>query len=71
MKQAILRDTSDVLHKLTDIEKEVVNLKLFLLKKLTPSGKKVVKLKGIIKGVSVIDEDIAAAKKSLYGRITP
>lgn len=66
MKQAILKDTSDALHKIAAIEKEVFNLKLFLLKKLLPAGGELVKLRGILKGVSITDEDVDAAKKSLF-----
>ena len=69
MKQAVAKDTVDMLHKIKTIEKEVMNLKLFVLKKLTPSGKKVTKLKGILKGVDITNEDIASAKKSLYSKI--
>ncbi len=69
MKQAAAKNTIDILHKIEAIEKEVVDLKLSVLKKLTPSGKKIIKLKGILKGVNVTDEDIASAKKSLYSKI--
>ena len=69
MKQAVAKDTVDMLHKIKTIEKEVMNLKLFVLKKLTPSGKKVTKLKGILKGIDITNEDIASAKKSLYSKI--
>lgn len=41
MKQVALKSTADVLHKIENIEKEIMNLKLYVLKKLTPSGKKV------------------------------
>lgn len=46
MKQAALKSTADVLHKIEDIEKEVMNLKLYVLKKLAPSGKKVKQTNG-------------------------
>jgi hypothetical protein len=69
MKQAVAKDAVDVLHKIKTIEKEIMNLKLSVLKKLTPSGKKVTKLKGILKGVDITNEDIASAKKSLYSKI--
>ena len=69
MKQAVAKDTVDMLHKIKTIEKEIMNLKLSVLKKLTPSGKKVTKLKGILKGVDITNEDIASAKKSLYSKI--
>jgi len=46
MKQAALKSTADVLHKIENIEKEITNLKLYVLKKLTPSGKKVKQTNG-------------------------
>jgi hypothetical protein len=69
MKQTIAKDTIDMLHKIETIEKEIINLKLSVLKKLTPSGKKVIKLKGILKDVDITNDDIASAKKSLYSKI--
>lgn len=69
MKQTALNGTIDMLHKIETIEKEIVDLKLTVLKKLTPTGKKVVSLKGILKGVDITDEDITSAKKSLYSKI--
>jgi len=38
--------TADILHKIENIEKEVMDLKLSILKDLSPSGKKVISLKG-------------------------
>lgn len=61
--------TIDMLHKIEAIEKEVIALKLSVIKDITPTGKKVIKLKGILKGVNVTNEDISSAKKSLYGKI--
>jgi hypothetical protein len=58
-----------MLQKIENIEKEVMALKLTLLKSLTPSGKKVISLKGIIKGVEISEEDVSIAKKSLYSKI--
>lgn len=69
MKQAALNGTIDMLHKIETIEKEIVDLKLTVLKKLTPTGKKVISLKGILKGVDITDEDVIFAKKSLYSKI--
>ncbi|MBI2471534.1 MAG: hypothetical protein HYV59_09875 [Planctomycetes bacterium] len=69
MKQAALNDTIDVLHKIEAIEKEIVDLKLIVLKKLTPTGRKVISLKGILKGVDITDEDLTSAKKSLYSKV--
>lgn len=69
MKQAVLNDTVDMLRKIETIEKEVMDLKLSVLKKLTPTGKRVISLKDILKGIEITDEDITAAKKSLYSKI--
>jgi hypothetical protein len=59
----------EILEKIETIEKDVMDLKLIVLKKLAPTGTKVISLKGILKGVKVSDEDIAAARKSLYSKI--
>lgn len=56
-------------HKIEFIEKELMDLKLSILKKLTPPGKRIHSLKGILKGIDVTDEDIKAAKKSLYSKV--
>ena len=68
MKHAALADSSDILHKLESIEKELTGIKLSILKKLSPARKKVVSLKGIIKNTDVTDEDIELAKHSLYSK---
>jgi hypothetical protein len=67
MKQATLNYS--ILHKIGAIEKDIMELKLSVLKKLLPADKKFTTLKGIFKGVSVTDKDIAHARKSLYGKI--
>lgn len=69
MKQPTINSTVDILHKIETIEKEVKDLKLSILKKLAPSGKKIIKLKGIIKDVDITEEDIASAKRSLYSKV--
>jgi len=69
VKQAVLKDPSEILHKIETIEKEVINLKLSVLKKLTPSGKRIISLKGIIKGVDISEKDTEQAKKSLYSKL--
>ena len=68
MKQALAYNVIDLLHKIESIEKEVVDLKLSFLKGLTPARKKIVKLKGVLKGIDISDDDISAAKKSLYSK---
>jgi len=45
-----------------------MELKLAVLKKVSLSKKKIVKLKGILKGVNITEEDIISAKKSLYSK---
>jgi hypothetical protein len=69
MKQPVLNGAIDMLHKIETIEKEIVDLKLTVLRKLTPTGKKVISLKGILKGVDITEEDVTSAKKSLYSKI--
>lgn len=60
-----------MLQKIEAIEKEVMDLKVYVLKKLAPTGKKVVSLKGILKGIEITDEDINSVKKSLYSKVSP
>jgi hypothetical protein len=69
VKQIAMKSTVDMLQKIETIEKEVMDLKVSVLKKLVPTGKKVVSLKGILKNVDLTEEDIASAKKSLYSKI--
>jgi hypothetical protein len=68
MKHAAVTGTADMLHKIEFIEKEVMKLKLSVLKKLAPAGKKIISLRGILKGIDITDKDIAAARKSLYSK---
>ena len=60
MKHAAAKSTVDILHKIETIEKEVMGLKLSVLKKLTPTSQNVVSLKGILKGVEFSEKDIKA-----------
>ncbi|GAB63575.1 MAG: hypothetical protein DWB56_14520 [Candidatus Jettenia sp.] len=69
MKQIALNGAIDILHKIETIEKEIVDLKLTVLKKLAPTGKKIISLRGILKGVDITDEDVTSAKKSLSSKI--
>jgi hypothetical protein len=69
MKRSAAKSTIGLLQKIEIIEKEVTGLKLTLLKNLTPSGKKVISLKGILKGFEITEEDISSVKKSLYSKI--
>ncbi len=73
MKQAATPHTFNdfnkgTLDKVLAIEKDVMALKLNVLKKLSPQGKKVLKLKGILKGISITDNDITLAKNALYSK---
>ena len=45
-----------------------MELKLTVFKKFRPMGKTVLKLKGILPGIEITDEDIAQAKQSLYSK---
>lgn len=70
MKQTAF-NTRDMLYKIELIEKEIYSLKQSVLKEISSSGnKRVIKLRGILKGVKITDKDILSAKKSLYGRIS-
>ena len=69
MKSPASESTVDMLHKIEAIEKQVMDLKLSVLKNMAPSEQKVISLKGILKGIIITEKDIAAAKKSLYGKV--
>lgn len=69
MKRSAAKRTAKILQKIEAIEKEVMKLKLTLLKNLIPTGKKLISLKGIPKGVEIADEEISSTKKSLYSKI--
>ena len=70
MKHSKIKDTVDMLHKIETIEKEVIDLKISFLKKLTPTGKRVISLEGILKAVDISEKDINDTKKSLYSNGT-
>ena len=55
-----------MLQKIETIEKQVLDLKLSVLNNLSPTGKNVISLKGILKGIDITEKDIVTAKKSLY-----
>lgn len=69
MEYAAAKSTVDMLHKIETIEKEIMDLKLTVLKELAPTGEKVISLKGILKGVEISEQDIATAKQSLYSKV--
>jgi len=69
MKNLSTKSTTEILNKIEAIEKEVLDLKLSILKQFSPPDKKVISLKGIIKGIDITDKDIASAKQSLYSNV--
>lgn len=69
MKIKTPNTTAEVFHKIEIIEEEISDLKLSVLKHISPSKKNLVSLKGLLKGFDVSDMDIQSAKKSLHGRI--
>lgn len=68
MKQATIKESTDLIHKIEAIEDEILDIKFSILKKLTPSKKNIISLKGIFKDIEVSDEEIEGAKKSLYSK---
>ena len=69
MKSPSSNNSFDMLQKIETIEKQVIDLKLSVLANLTASGKNVISLKGILKGIEVTEEDITVAKKSLHDKV--
>lgn len=69
MKSPTAESTVNMLHKIEAIEKQVTDLKLSVLNTMIPSEKKVISLKGILKGINITEKDVAAAKNSLYGKV--
>lgn len=69
MGQRTRRTDHEVLRKIESIEKEIMELKIAFLKQRYPSRKKLITLRGIIKGIDISDREIAFAKKNyLYSR---
>ncbi|MFH0729315.1 MAG: hypothetical protein V2B19_23605 [Pseudomonadota bacterium] len=66
MKNVQAKSRAAILHRIETIEKEVSNLKLSILKNISPSQHKVISLKGILKGIEITETDIETAKKALY-----
>ena len=69
MKQVALKPDVDTLSKIAAIERDIALLKSSILRKATPSSTRLVKLKGILQGVDITDEDINAARSSLYNAV--
>ncbi|MCC7202363.1 MAG: hypothetical protein IT393_06875 [Nitrospirae bacterium] len=63
-----MKQSTDVLRKIEIIEEEIFDLKLSLLRKLTPAKKNLLSLKGILEGIDISEEDIEEAQKSLYSK---
>lgn len=61
-----VEDVKKIYKKLDSIEAEIDNLKLSLAGAIQTKPKKVVSLKGLLKGLKVGDKDIEEAKKSLF-----
>lgn len=70
MEQSKIKNSAHILHKIENIEKEITELKLSVLKNLTPSAGNNISLKGILKGANITERDIAAVKKSIYSKTT-
>ena len=62
------KNNGDLLNRIEAIEKDVISLKLIILKKFSSPGRKIVKLQGILTGKEITDEDITQAQKSLYSK---
>ena len=69
MKQVALKPDVDTLSRIAAIERDISLLKSSILRKATPSSTRLVKLKGILQGVDITDEDINAARSSLYSSV--
>jgi hypothetical protein len=69
MRRTSQKATSEMLHKIENIGKDILNLKMTFLKNITPGSKKITSLKSIVKGVSIAEQDISSAKKALYNKV--
>jgi len=56
----------DIKQKLELIENELYNLKAIIIKITQQKTKKILHLKGLLKGISINEEDIKKARKSLF-----
>ncbi len=68
MKHTAAKKSTDILGQIKTMEKDILNLKLSVLKRFASSGKKNIKLQGILKGIDITDKDILAVKKSLNNK---
>lgn len=68
MKTSTIKNNENLLNRIEAIEKDVRSLKLIILKKVSSPGRKIVKLKGILSGKEITDEDITQGQKSLYSK---
>lgn len=69
VKHAVLTPDAETLSRITAIERDIALLKTSILRKATPSHGRIAKLKGVLKGVDISDDEIDAAKKSLYSSV--
>ena len=69
MKQTAIKQDVDTISRIAAIEQDIAMLKSSILRKATPSRARLVKLKGIIKGVDITEADINAARSSLYSSV--
>jgi len=69
MNDLVTGDVTGLLAKVRNLEKQISELKLSLIKSHLPSQKNVVSLKGILKGIDISEKDISEAKKSLYSKV--
>jgi hypothetical protein len=69
MRSSQAETNGDLLNRIEAIEQDVRALKLTILKKMHPQGKKPISLRGVLKGIEITDHDIKLARKSLYGKI--
>jgi hypothetical protein len=64
-----MKETPNIPLKIKAVEKDIMDLKLSIIKVFVPPYKKNVSLKGIIKGIKISDKNILAVKKSLFSTI--
>jgi hypothetical protein len=57
MKNAFGKSSVDILHKIENIEKDIMDLKRSILNNLVPSKQKIISLKGILKGIEISERE--------------
>lgn len=66
MKATRIKTPANLLEKIETIEKEISDLKLIVVKKLASPGKRVISLRGVLRGVKITAADVSYARRSLY-----